>query len=120
MELIQSREKFTCNDGFSMSAYISRPNASPGVPGILFIYEAFGMNEEMIRIADELAAEGYVIMLPNHEGSESRQGAGSPGFDPGPELAGPTGLCGAGKLQSWDSVWEAGLRSCSARQVCSR
>jgi carboxymethylenebutenolidase len=31
----------------------------------LFIYEAFGMNEEMVRIADELAAEGYAVMLPD-------------------------------------------------------
>jgi hypothetical protein len=53
MELIRSREKFTCNDGFLMSAYITRPRASTRVPGILFIYEAFGMNQEMIRIADE-------------------------------------------------------------------
>lgn len=65
MELIQSQEKFTCNDGFSMSAYMSRPKGSTRVPGILFIYEAFGMNEEMIRIADELAAEGYVILVPD-------------------------------------------------------
>lgn len=65
MELIQSRENFTCNDGFVMSAYVSRPRTSARVPGILFIYEAFGMNEEMVRIADELAAEGYAVMLPD-------------------------------------------------------
>ena len=48
-----------------MSAYVTRPKASSKAPGILFIYEAFGMNDEMIRIADELAAEGYVVLLPN-------------------------------------------------------
>ena len=65
MDLIQSREQFTCNDGFSMSAYISRPKTAAKVPGILFIYEAFGMNDEMTGIADELAAEGYAVLLPD-------------------------------------------------------
>lgn len=65
MELIRSRENFTCSDGFVMSAYVTRPRASTRVPGVLFIYEAFGMNEEMIRIADELAAEGYAVLLPD-------------------------------------------------------
>lgn len=64
-ELIRSRETFRCADGFPMSAYVTRPKASSKAPGILFIYEAFGMNDEMIRIADELAAEGYVVLLPN-------------------------------------------------------
>ncbi|HUI76510.1 MAG TPA: dienelactone hydrolase family protein [Bryobacteraceae bacterium] len=48
-----------------MSAYLSRPKVSHRVPGILFIYEVFGMNEEMTRIADELAVEGYAVMLPD-------------------------------------------------------
>jgi carboxymethylenebutenolidase len=65
MEIIQSREQFTCNDGFSMSAYISRPKTTVRVPGILFIYEAFGMGKEMIRIADELAAEEFAVLLPD-------------------------------------------------------
>lgn len=62
--LYRSNEHFPCSDGFSMPAYISRPG--PGrVPGVLFIYEMFGMNDEMKRIADELAAEGYAVMLPD-------------------------------------------------------
>ena len=64
-ELIQSRETFRCPDGFPMTAYVSRPKTSARVPGILFIYEAFGMNDEMIRIADELGAEGYAVLLPD-------------------------------------------------------
>jgi carboxymethylenebutenolidase len=48
-----------------MTAYVVRPKAFAKAPGILFIYEAFGMNDEMTRIADELAAEGYVVLLPN-------------------------------------------------------
>jgi carboxymethylenebutenolidase len=64
-ELIRSEEKFSCGDGFKMNAYLSRPAASGKVPGLLFIYEIFGMNEEMKRLADELALEGYAVMLPD-------------------------------------------------------
>ncbi|MGA2882221.1 MAG: dienelactone hydrolase family protein [Bryobacteraceae bacterium] len=62
---IQSREKFRCTDGFEMTAYTFRPNVSNKVPGVLFIYEAFGMNAEMIRVADEIATEGYAVLLPD-------------------------------------------------------
>jgi carboxymethylenebutenolidase len=64
-ELKRSRETFRCADGFAMTAYLTRPASPIRTPGILFIYEAFGMNGEMTRIADELAAEGYAVLLPN-------------------------------------------------------
>jgi carboxymethylenebutenolidase len=69
--LIRTEEKFSCGDGFSMNAYLSRPASSGKVPGLLFIYEIFGMNEEMKRLADELAVEGYAVMVPDlfHRGS---------------------------------------------------
>ena len=63
--LHRSSEHFPCPDGFSMPAYVSRPGGPGHVPGVLFIYEMFGMNDEMKRIADELAAEGYAVMLPD-------------------------------------------------------
>jgi len=63
--LIRTEEKFACGDGFSMNAYLSRPEAPEKVPGVLFIYEVFGMNVEMKRVADELAVEGYAVMVPD-------------------------------------------------------
>lgn len=63
--LTRSREHFPCADGFSMPAYVSRPSAAAPVPGVLLIYEMFGMNEEMARVADELAGEQYAVMLPD-------------------------------------------------------
>jgi hypothetical protein len=50
---IHSREKFRCADGFEMTAHVFRPQTPNRVPGTLFIYEAFGMNGEMIRVAGE-------------------------------------------------------------------
>src|SRR5579862_2212512 len=63
--LMRSREHFRCSDGFSMPAYVSRPSSSGPVPGLVFIYEVFGMNDEMTRIADELALEQYAVLLPD-------------------------------------------------------
>jgi len=63
--LTRSREHFPCSDGFSMPAYLRRPTSSGPVPGLVFIYEIFGMNDEMTRIADELASEQYAVLLPD-------------------------------------------------------
>ena len=48
-----------------MTAHVFRPQTPNRVPGTLFIYEAFGMNGEMIRVAGEIAAEGYAVLLPD-------------------------------------------------------
>ena len=64
-ELNRSHERFSCSDGFSMPAYVSRPSAAARVPGVLLIYEIFGMKDEMARIADELASEQYAVMIPD-------------------------------------------------------
>lgn len=63
--LIRTEEKFSCGDGFLMNAYLSRPANASRVPRLLFVYEIFGMNQEMKRLADELAAEGYAVMVPD-------------------------------------------------------
>jgi carboxymethylenebutenolidase len=40
------------------------PDRAPA-PALLMIYEALGMTEEMKRVARELAAEGYVVLIPD-------------------------------------------------------
>jgi hypothetical protein len=52
--LSQSRQKFRCTDGFEIAGHVFRPRMAKKVPGILFVYEACGMNSEMIRVADEI------------------------------------------------------------------
>jgi carboxymethylenebutenolidase len=64
-EVMRFQTRFSCPDGFEMSAYVSRPATDGKVPGVVFIYEVFGMNAEMRRVADELADEGYAVMLPD-------------------------------------------------------
>ena len=63
--LMRAEETFSCGDGFSMNAYVTRPATASRFPALLFVYEIFGMNEEMKRVADELAIEGYAVMVPD-------------------------------------------------------
>src|SRR5882762_6224898 len=63
--LFSYTQTFHCGDGFSMPAYLTRPERDGAYPGIVFVFEAFGLNAEMRRVADELAASGYVVMIPD-------------------------------------------------------
>ena len=64
-ELIESWTPFRCRDGFDMRAWWVRPAGSGSLPGILFVYEPFGVNPEMKRVASELASEGHIVMIPD-------------------------------------------------------
>ncbi|MBI3563402.1 MAG: dienelactone hydrolase family protein [Gammaproteobacteria bacterium] len=64
-ELIESWIPFQCRDGFDMRAWWVRPATPGSLPGILFVYEPFGINPEMKRVAGELASEGYIVMIPD-------------------------------------------------------
>lgn len=64
---MQSDVSFTCDDGFVMPGLLSSPAAGQDAPrpGLLMIYEAFGMNEEMARVAGELSDEGWTVLVPD-------------------------------------------------------
>lgn len=50
----------------SFSAYLARPANSQGkVPGLVLVQEIFGVNAVMRSLADELAAQGYVVACPD-------------------------------------------------------
>jgi carboxymethylenebutenolidase len=59
--------RFTCDDGLSMPGLLTTPAGhGPGPrPGLLLIYEAFGMTAEMARVARDLAAEGWSVLIPD-------------------------------------------------------
>ena len=56
---------FSCRDGFEMPSWSVRPATDTALPGVLFVYEPFGINPEMQRVASELARAGYVVMIPD-------------------------------------------------------
>lgn len=64
---MQSDVTFRCDDGFAMPGVLTTPDdeRAGDRPGLLLIYEALGMNVEMARVARDLAAEGWTVLIPD-------------------------------------------------------
>jgi carboxymethylenebutenolidase len=58
---------FPCDDGHQMRGVLTLPAGSSSAPrpGLILIYEVLGLNEEMKRVSRDLAAEGYVVLVPD-------------------------------------------------------
>ena len=54
----------TLVDGQDMRVYLSEPETTGKVPGVLVIMEAFGVNQHVQAEADKLAREGNVAVAP--------------------------------------------------------
>ena len=62
---MQVETVFPTSDG-TIPAVLTLPDGAQGpVPGLLMIYEIFGMSDEMRRVARDLAAEGYAVLIPD-------------------------------------------------------
>jgi carboxymethylenebutenolidase len=46
-------------------AYLSRPDDSERRPAVLLIMDAFGLRPQIERMADRIAAKGFVVLAPN-------------------------------------------------------
>ncbi len=57
-------EPITAQTGGPFDAYCALPAEGSG-PGVLLFQEIFGINDNMRGIADRLAAEGYVVLVPD-------------------------------------------------------
>jgi carboxymethylenebutenolidase len=58
-------ERIDATDGTgSFDAYCAVPPSGSG-PGILLFQEIFGINDNMRGLADRLAADGYVVLVPD-------------------------------------------------------
>ena len=64
-QLVRSNETVTCSDGFKMPSYLVRPGSVQRLPALVFVFDIFGIGSEMKRVADEFAAEGYVVLMPD-------------------------------------------------------
>ena len=49
----------------SIPLYIARPQTPPPWPGVLVIHEVFGLNDDIRRIADRFAQNGYLAWAPD-------------------------------------------------------
>lgn len=57
-------ETITAHDGGTFEAYCAAPDGGEG-PGVLLFQEVFGINDNMRGLADRLAAEGYLVLVPD-------------------------------------------------------
>jgi carboxymethylenebutenolidase len=76
------RVDVTAQDGVA-DAYLARPDGEPH-PGVLLIMDAYGLRPQIERVAERIAAEGYVVLAPNVFYREMR----SPVIDPA-DISGP-------------------------------
>lgn len=49
----------------TVAAYIARPDGEGPFPGLMVFHEAFGLNDDIRRIADRFASYGYLAMAPD-------------------------------------------------------
>jgi len=63
---VQTEIRFPVADGNTLPGVFTVPDAGAGPgPALVMIYEAFGMSEEMRRVARDLAADGYAVLIPD-------------------------------------------------------
>ncbi|MFD9697922.1 dienelactone hydrolase family protein [Lentzea sp. NPDC059081] len=54
----------TTADGVA-DAYVAHPDGDGPFPAVLFYMDAFGLRPHLEKMADRLAAEGYLVLVPN-------------------------------------------------------
>ena len=57
--------QFKRPDGQSVDGYLAEPANPAGAPGIVVIQEWWGLNDQIRRVADMLAAKGYRALVPD-------------------------------------------------------
>lgn len=66
---------YALGDGSRARAYLALPpsDTEEPAPAVILLHEWWGLNEEIAHIADELAAEGYVVLAPDAYGGRLAQ-----------------------------------------------
>lgn len=65
MHAVQTEISFPAGDT-TLPGVLTLPAGATGpVPALVMIYEAFGMSDEMRRVARDLAADGYAVLIPD-------------------------------------------------------
>ena len=57
--------KIPAADGGAFKAYIAYPDTTQDAPAIILIQEIFGINADMRKKCDDLAAQGYIAICPD-------------------------------------------------------
>lgn len=56
---------FTGADGTEVGAYLAMPEGEGPFPGVLMVHEWWGINGEIVELADRMAEAGYVVLAPD-------------------------------------------------------
>lgn len=56
---------YTSADGTELIGYLARPSGEGPFPAVLMLHEWWGLNEGITKLADAMAAEGYVVLVPD-------------------------------------------------------
>jgi len=64
MEVV-SQEVTVQTGSEKMPAHLARPASGGPYPALVVVMEAFGLNDQIKRITDQFAAEGFVALAPN-------------------------------------------------------
>lgn len=57
--------RYTTRDGESFDGYLTQPPGIDKAPGVLLITAIFGVDQEMRELADEWAADGFIVSAPD-------------------------------------------------------
>lgn len=57
--------QITAGDGGQFTAYLAEPTGAGKAPAIVVAHEIFGVNPSMRATADALAAEGFIVAVPD-------------------------------------------------------
>lgn len=65
--------RYPAEDGTELVGYLAQPEGTGPFPAVLMVHEWWGLNEEIVEMADKLAEEGYVVLAPDtYRGSTTR------------------------------------------------
>jgi carboxymethylenebutenolidase len=66
MAAAERNVRFEGPDGTTLGGYLATPPSGSGpFPAVIMVHEWWGLNNDIARLADALAAEGYVVLAPD-------------------------------------------------------
>lgn len=60
-------------DGTKLAGYLAKPKEGTRHPAVLMFHEWWGVTEDITKVADALAAEGYIVFVPDLFRNQSTQ-----------------------------------------------
>lgn len=72
--------KYEAGQGDKVDAWVVYPERSDKAPVVILIHEIFGLTDWARATADQLAAEGFLVVAPDFLSGKGKEGAGTASF----------------------------------------